>query len=626
MENKHTLEEIRARLDKLPIGYISKKTINGKVRYYHQWKEDGKLKSKYLKEGEEIVLQEQINERKALQAEEKELKKATLSGASNTMLNLNTNAILGQNLLVFGEGAENLQKRDCYRYVTDYINSDASDRIAIIYGLRRTGKTTMIKQAILDLTPEQLDKSVYIKTTKDNTIKELNQDMKILSNAGYKYVFIDEVTLIKDFIDSASLFSDVYAAIGMKVILSGTDSLGFWCSKHGELYDRAKMIHTTHIPYGEHSRLLGITDIDEYIRYGGTLRVGEIDFDSKEINDEEASFRDDESTRRYIDTAICKNIQHSLACYEDGGYFRHLWSLYEARELTNAINRIIEDMNHRFVAGVIEREFKSNDLRLSARNLRFETDEEKKTDILEEIDESKVTKRLMEILDIRNKEELSVGITKEHIAEIKEYLTALDLIAQVPLETTVIDGEPVENIIFTQPGMRYCQAQALVHSLMKDKVFAQSSEITKNYVSNRILDEVKGRMLEDITLFEASKALGKRYEVFKLGFAAGEFDMVIYDNESNTCKIYEIKHSKEQVDLQYKHLIDEEKCRLTERRFGRITNKVVLYRGENTTVNGIEYRNVEDYLTMLYQQKNGIIQSVSQDIDESEEQGFSLNM
>ncbi|MFR3350861.1 MAG: hypothetical protein ACLTR5_01210 [Oscillospiraceae bacterium] len=77
---------------------------------------------------------------------------------------------------------------------------------------------------------------------------------------------------MRDFIDSAALFSDVFAAMGMKIILSGTDSLGFWLAMDQELYDRAKPIHTTFIPYREYSRLLGIDSIDEYIRYGGTLR------------------------------------------------------------------------------------------------------------------------------------------------------------------------------------------------------------------------------------------------------------------------------------------------------------------------------------------------------------------
>lgn len=37
----------------------------------------------------------------------------------------------------------------------------------------------------------------------------LNRDLRRLSEEGIKNVFIDEVTLIKNFIDSASLLSDV---------------------------------------------------------------------------------------------------------------------------------------------------------------------------------------------------------------------------------------------------------------------------------------------------------------------------------------------------------------------------------------------------------------------------------
>lgn len=75
----------------------------------------------------------------------------------------------------------------------------------------------------------------------------------------------------------------------------------------------AVTIHTTFIPFREHSRLLGINSIDEYIRYGGTLRAGELNFDDEDVNAEDASFRDDESTRRYIDTAI---LQKPSAFFE----------------------------------------------------------------------------------------------------------------------------------------------------------------------------------------------------------------------------------------------------------------------------------------------------------------------
>ena len=103
-------------------------------------------------------------------------------------------------------------------------------------------------------------------------------DLKQLAKQGYKYIFIDEVTLMEDFIEGAALFSDIYASSGMKIVLSGTDSLGFIFSEDRELYDRCFMIHTTFVPYREFANVLGINGIDEYIRYGGTMSLGGIDY------------------------------------------------------------------------------------------------------------------------------------------------------------------------------------------------------------------------------------------------------------------------------------------------------------------------------------------------------------
>ena len=58
-----------------------------------------------------------------------------------------------------------------------------------------------------------------------------------------------------------------------------------------------------------------------------------------------------------------------------------------------------------------------------------------------------------------------------------------------------------------------------------------SSEFEKTQTAGRILEEVRGRMLEDIVLLETMKAAGRGHRVFKLQFAAGEFDMVIYLND-----------------------------------------------------------------------------------------------
>ena len=75
--------------------------------------------------------------------------------------------------------------------------------------------------------------------------------------------------------------------------------------------------------------------------------------------------------------------------------------------------------------------------------------------------------------------------------------------------------------------------------------------------------------------------------------------MVIADEKSLSCKIYEIKYSKEIVPKQYQHLMDEQKCKDTAFRFGDIKEKYVIYRGETTDANGIKYLNVEEYLKSL---------------------------
>lgn len=621
-EDYGLIKEIKDRIAKLPVGYISEKTINGKKQYYRQWRENGKLTSKYISAEELDSIRGQIEARKQLEEELTEYQKLR---PKTDVSEYETNVIFGDNLWDMVEHTRYMQTRDLYPQIEKYIYGNDRTRVCAVYGLRRTGKTTMLFQTIADMHWCDFLKTVYIKVQTIDEMANINRDLKKLYKYGFKYIFIDEVTLMKDFIDSAALFSDVFVAMGMKIVLSGTDSLGFWLARDNELYDRVKMVHTTFIPYREYSRLLGIDSIDKYIEYGGTLRLGTIDFEDDEALSGNASFYDDESTRRYIDTAISKNIQHSLACFEDGHYLSHLRTLYEADELTSAINRIIEDMNHSFVLSVLTRDFKSHDLGISASNLRRERDPEKRTDILDIIDRQAVTERLMKILEIRNKEQQTVSITQSHVSLIKQYLKSLDLIVDCPIEHGEADLEKEEHTLFVQPGMRYCQAQALIYSLMKDEIFRGLSDSEKEYVSERILEEVRGRMLEDIVILETSKALGKNYSVFKLQFINGEYDMVIRGNKNNTCAIYEIKHSQERVAEQSRHLNNEDMLNMTTPRFGALVGRYVLYLGEDCdTVEGIAYRNAESFLKDI--PNIDIVSGMEETESEAEDQGFCQTM
>lgn len=600
------IKELEEQIAKLPIGYITEKVINDKKYYCQQWKENGKSKSRYISEEESNTLKPQIEERKKLQKELKALKKTLPDPVSEETEEetpepeFKMSALFGEALLKMAQTASQYERRDCFSKIQDFLKTPAADKVCLVFGLRRTGKTTLLKQLVLAMNEEEQKSTIYIKASTENTIEELNADLKLANKLKYKYVLIDEITLIEKFIDNAALLSDVYAVQGMKIVLSGTDSLGFWFAQNEELYDRAVTIHTTFVPFREYSRLLKIDDIDDYIRYGGTLKAGETNFEDSDANSFDASFRTDESTRRYIDTAIAQNIQHSLKCYDRGNHFRNLIDLYKKDELTNAINRIIEDMNQAFTVDVITRDFKSSDLGSAKDLLRREKDETKRTDFLDTFDASEVTKKLMEILKIRNKERQTIEIKEVHIQEITEYLKALDLLEIVYTENIPISNKKQERIIFTQSGMRFCQAQVLVYSLMQDEVFGYLTGELRDIITEKILEDVRGRMLEDIVFLETKRTYGSKRNVFKLKFASGEFDMVIQDKTKKQCEIFEIKHSKEPFPAQYRHINDEEKIALTEAQFGKVVRKCVIYRGESEMLdNGVEYKNVEKFLKEL---------------------------
>lgn len=589
-EIQNRVAELEQQISNLPAGSITKKNVNGKEYFYHRWTEDKKRKEKYIPVDELENFHAQIEQRKKLDQDLKALKKQLPKTRSMDASMFTTNVRTGETLRSFAKSVRGYRRRECFQQLNDYVYGDPQDKVFILYGLRRTGKTTMIRQIFAEMRDTELAKAAFIQITAKDTLADVNRDLKILEAHGFRYVFLDEVTLMEDFIEGAALFSDVFVACGMKIVLSGTDSLGFLFTEDEQLYDRCVLLHTTFIPYREFETVLGIHGIDEYIRYGGTMSLGGIHYN------ENSTFASKKKTDEYVDTAIARNIQHSLRCYQYEGHFRHLRDLYDKNELTSAINRVVEDINHRFTLEVLTQDWKSHDLGISASNLR--RDRENPTDILDRIDLVAVTSSLRKLLEIRNKAEQTIELDDIHVAEIKEYLDLLDLTWEIDVLHLPDVSTKSSRTVIAQPGLRYAQADELIRSLLLDETFSALSLAERTVVQERILTEIKGRMLEDIVLLE-TKLTNLKKQVFVLQFPIGEFDMVVFDPEAGSCQIFEIKHSEEAVSQQYRHLVNEEKCAQTEHRYGSITGKFVLYRGKSRVVDGIPYQNVEEYLRNL---------------------------
>ena len=390
------IAELEQQIAQLPQGSIGRKTVNGKEYFYQRWTENRKRKEKYVPAGEIEEMKRKIEARKALETELGALRKQAPAGAAQKTQQIGhvfqTNVRTGAVLRRFAASVHGFKKRDGFRMLHDYIYGPQQDKVFILYGLRRTGKTTLIRQLLAGMTDAELAETAFIQIAETDTLAGVNQDLKYLEEIGFRFVFFDEVTLMEDFINGAALFSDVYAASGMKIVLSGTDSLGFLFSEDEQLYDRCIMLHTTFIPYREFESVLGVKGIDEYIRYGGTMSLGGVHYN------ETSTFASKSSADEYVDSAIARNIQHSLRYYQDGGHFRHLQELYVQDELTNIINRVVEDINHRFTLEVLTRNFRSNDLEFSRKNLR--RDREHPVDVLDRVDLEEVTERLRRLMEI----------------------------------------------------------------------------------------------------------------------------------------------------------------------------------------------------------------------------------
>lgn len=510
----------------------------------------------------------------------------------NKEVSFNTNVVLGDDLSLLTDGVNKYKKRYCFDYLMNYIKNDYRGKVCILYGLRRTGKTTLLFQLLRSI---NFKKAAYIKVNEDNNMADLLRDLDVLKNKGIEVVLIDEITLMEDFIGSAATLSDIYTNLNMKIVLTGTDSLGFAFSDRDELFDRNIMIHTSYISFKEFSELLGVDDIDEYIEFGGTLKHENMDFNDPDYDKDEVAFRDDESTRKYIDSAISRNIQRSLKNNRFGNSFAHLKQLYDSNELTNVINRITEDMNHDFLLNVITRRFKSNDLGSSKQLLLHQKDPETRT-ALYDIDEEAVLKRIKEILDIKEKDELLVGVNNESLEQVKKYLYMLDLIRDVQVRYD--DGSVSSRVVFVQPGMRYAITKALVHSLLMDKSFNALNQNKKDLIIEKIMSDVKGRMLEDIVLLETTLKKKKNQLVFKYQFlGGGEYDLVIFDGDTHSTQLFEIKHSKEVAfEQQTKYLRNQEMLDIVAHRFSPITSKTVLYRGNSQVIDGVYYQNIKEFL------------------------------
>ena len=299
------------------------------------------------------------------------------------------------------------------------------------------------------------------------------------------------------------------------------------------------------------------------------------------------------SMEDYLNRSVVLNIQNSLRYAEYGSYMTAFGEIYKAGELANVINRVVEDINHRFLLDVIDSDYRSANLESAMANLDAAGE-----GLLSSADIDEITERLKGSLDIVDACERKADVTQGQLDLIRRYLRDLDVVGSYVL-LDADSGSHVEMPLIVQPGLRYAQVSALVDSILVDGTVRDVPPVRRDRVIGTVMGTVMGRMLEEIAILDTQRAVGRDYEVFKLRCGVREADMVIRHIPSDRCVLFEVKHGSSRNPRQYRHLVSEEVSGYAEREIGRVVGRYVLYRGDDAGQDGVGYRNVERYLEGL---------------------------
>lgn len=464
------------------------------------------------------------------------------------------NAFEDETLVPYISSIASYDERHMVNKIVEYSNDprESFGHVLVLYGLRRSGKTTAMFQAIKRL---GVDKCLYIICNKDTDIKEM---FEFASRSPKVYIFIDEVTLIDDFILNSSELADIVGGQKRCVVLSGTDSFSFLLAKD-ELFDRRRTIHTLPISLYDYKNTLHLSTIEEFIRYCGTM-----DKPFDDIVEEYKTLRD------YIANAIVKNIEYSYehSIERDMSPYAH-W-----------IGAVFVQDAHDLVISASKRCIHIPEFAATYKKYKKQFDNP-------EVFYMYVTDRSLRKLDLLADLKEFVPDLKMLSLNVTSLLRDCDIFISVNVKNE--NGHTVgeKNCIFFS-RLRYCMTNVLLATI-KDITKAPEEFITE------IKHQILGLLLEDLIMcfIYNSQRFHGDLEVFKLRTTDGlhEVDVVVHDKKDNVYDLYEVKYSSKRKTDFCKHLFVDYPF------MKNIRNRYVIYNGETYDTGSVKYVNAFEFLS-----------------------------
>lgn len=473
-----------------------------------------------------------------------------------------------------------MPRRDAYKEVEKFVSrADTVRLIGLVYGMRSTGKTVILKQ--LAGRKEFLQESAYLTLNYEQySVDDVYEWMESLRKIGIKYFYIDEITWADGFTDRAMKFADIFASVSaVRIVLSGTDSLAFTFAKQSSLHGRYLEFSTTRMSYPEYYRITK-GDILKYAHSGGVFWK------------KPDAPPDEDELEEYLISSVVRNLRNSILNSSRKVMIGEEIRFLEERELYAICHAICEC--------------------LSLADMYGHTNDAWNEPLMKVVDAA-LRGCGVSILPV-DKEEIrkyapvfkseSSAYDREKVDAILELMKMIGFVWLVDLRSNM---KPRVKPVFMQTGVARAFAVFAMKAVLDSG--ALTGTIKENEVLNGIEAAADGYMLELAcltTFFKRIEARGDsmiQLSTFRMYSGEGEIDIVAHDKCASILYLYEVKRSNEAKSEHGKNLINTELVGYLKEQYSAETvRRAVLYRGEDnfTKLRGeIPYYKIEDYLIRL---------------------------
>lgn len=443
-----------------------------------------------------------------------------------------------------------MNKRKAFAILKDFVLGDEcyQGEILAVCGLKRTGKTTLLKQLLCDIVAYTAS-CAFLEMQDSDTMKMLERRIEEEQAKGKTVIFINEITKVSDFINNSSVLADCFAKAGARIIITGTDSLSIAFAEDYELYDRVRKVNTTYISFAEYHTLFPSEDINDYIRYGGLFYK----------NEAEKSTIGYENILSYLHDAVTMNIANSLKNNAD-----------------------IDERDSAF-KNINETELKSIT--------------EKAAGLYSGSPDGEIITALTD-----KKDNADCYITPQMIKELEKWLKEIGFLAFIEKRTfTNVSGvwkklSPTYEYHIVQPAVRYSFLKKAAESEIEryQHLDKQRQKEMAETLNCNMLDEIVGQTV----IFDVMSSLpDERYIVCKPEFMhenrlINGYDMLIYDRQENSYRYFLIRRKSDD----YADNI-EEITSVAESHFGECKSVCTLYAEKSPNgFAGRECYNISDFL------------------------------